>query len=536
MSRSAGSESENMRPGITTDLEMVQGISRLAIGDLLRRSADRMGDKQAILQGEQSVTYRGLNDNANRFANYLLSLGLAPKSMVATLCLNSIAYVTAIYGINKSGHVWTPINVALAPGDIRYILEHSEASVLVADRAFAERDDVIVMAEELGLVLIPVDPAEEQPFGSIVREQSILEPDVAIHERDLAFIMYTSGTTARPKGVMHCHLAVYVALLNDIGEWSVTREDRILIGLPLFHIAGHTMVSVLLAAGGTVHLRQGFDPNEYVDAIEAHGVTMTFALPMMYDAMLKSARARGKDTSSLRFCIYAMAPMPKTLLVDLIEHFCPAFALTSGQTEVYPMTVMFRPEQQLRRFGSYWGESAIINDTAIMDDEGNLLPRGQVGEIVHRGPNIMMGYFKNPEATAAARKFGWHHTGDLGYFDQDGQLVFADRKKDMIKTGGENVPSVLVEEVMLRHPAVSNAAAIGLPHPRWSEAVFACVTLHADTAADSEALLAHAREHLGGFQVPKGIAVLPHIPMTASGKCKKADLRKQFEDYFSSEE
>ena len=217
------------------------------------------------------------------------------------------------------------------------------------------------------------------------------------------------------------------------------------------------------------------------------------------------------------------------MLMRLIDEICPNFALCSGQTEMYSITTMFKPEQQLQRFGPYWGISAYVNETAIMNDEGRLLSNEEIGEIVHRGPNVMLGYYKDEQATRNAQAFGWHHTGDLGMFDSDGQLLFVDRKKDMIKSGGENVPSLKVEEVLLRHAAVANAAVVGLPHSRWSEAVTAFVLLKpgADIAADD--LNSHCRDHLGGFEVPKKIVVLETFPMTSTGKIQKALLREAYQ-------
>ena len=203
---------------------------------------------------------------------------------------------------------------------------------------------------------------------------------------------------------------------------------------------------------------------------------------------------------------------------------------------MYPATTMSQPEVQLERFGNYWGESLIVNETAIMDDDGNLLPRGQAGELVHRGPNVMMGYYKDPKATEEARKFGWHHTGDLALIDEHGEVLFLDRKKDMIKSGGENVASVKIEETLLAHPAVQNAAVVGLPHPQWGEAVSAFVKLKPGAVADEAGLAEHCRQHLGGFQVPKFIRILDEMPMTATGKLRKVELRQALQRSFCEEE
>jgi len=255
-------------------------------------------------------------------------------------------------------------------------------------------------------------------------------------------------------------------------------------------------------------------------------------LPMMYKAILHHPKRKDYDLSSLRTCLYAMAPMDRSTLEMLIEELGGEFALGTGQTEIYPATMVFKPEEQLRRFGSYWGTSSLINDTAVMDEKGNILSKGQIGEIVHRGPNVMIGYLNNEQATEESQKFGWHHTGDLGYWDEDGQLVFVDRKKDMIKTGGENVASIQVEQVLLMHSKVVNAVVVGLPHERWSEAVTAFVVPKPDVEISEEEILEHCKQHLGTFQVPKSVIFFEQLPMTSTGKIQKHILRKQYHDFY----
>jgi long-chain acyl-CoA synthetase len=269
-------------------------------------------------------------------------------------------------------------------------------------------------------------------------------------------------------------------------------------------------------------------------AIERHRITVMVGLPMMYGALLAHPQRSTRDLSSLRLCVYAMAPMSRTLLLRLLDEFCPNFALVSGQTEMYPGATIFEVQEQRRRFGSYWGVGTLVNEVAVMGDEGDLLGPDQVGEIVFRGPNVMLGYYKDPEATANVQRFGWHHSGDLGKLDDDGQLIFLDRLKDMVKSGGENVPSLKVEEVLLRHPAVLNAAVVGLPHDHWGEAITAFVTRRPDAPADlTEAdLTAHCKEHLGGFEVPKEIIFLAALPMTSTGKIQKFELRQAHQGHY----
>ncbi|MBC7213606.1 AMP-binding protein [Extensimonas perlucida] len=512
-------------------------IARVTIGDFLRRSAARDPHKTMFVLGKQRMSYGEFNDQVTRCANALLAQGLTRGDRVATLCNNSLEFLIAMFGIHRAGLIWVPINTGLGVDDVNYIIEHSEARFALVDAPLYARPEVRAALEAQpgrGWVLEGEGSGSFSAFAHALAAQSAIETEVEIHDRDVAQIMYTSGTTGRPKGVMQSHLSVVMAAMNNAIEFGLWRDAVNIAVLPLFHCAQHTLMCGVLAAGGTVIVMRSFDPGAVLDAIENERVTFLVGLPLMHQAILDHPSRPGRDLSSLRMCVYAMAPMPETLLRRLIAEICPNYALGTGQTEMYPLTLAFRPEEQLRRFGSYWGVSALINDTAVMDDQGNILGPNEVGEIVHRGPNVMEGYYKNPEATAESRAFGWHHTGDLGMWI-DGQMMFRDRKKDMIKTGGENVPSVKVEAVLLRHPAVANAAAVGLPHQRWIEAVTAFVMLKPGAQVDEASLIAHCKEHLGAFEVPKAIRIVDALPMTSTGKVQKHPLRDKYRHLYESE-
>jgi long-chain acyl-CoA synthetase len=515
-------------------------IGRVAVGDILRRSARRFPERIALTDGERKVTYTEIDRDANRFANYLLGRGLTSGAKIATICNNSVEFVKALFGIHRAGLVWVPINTMLGPEDADYILDHAEVRFAVIDDNLNAQPERRAGLDRRGLERIAIDltgTAAGQGLGSftnLIAGQSDEEPEVEFDERDLAMIIYTSGTTSRPKGAMHCHLAVVMAVMSNAVEMSLTRKDGITGQFPLFHCAGHVLLLSYLAVGGKMALMRGFDPVVAMQAIARDRLTVFVGLSLMYQAILDHPRRKEFDLSSLRVCMYTMAPMGRPLLERAMAELCPNFVLSSGQTEMYPATTMSQPDRQLARFGNYWGESLIVNETAIMDDHGRLLPRGEIGELVHRGPNVMLGYYKDPEATAAARKFGWHHTGDLALIDEHGEVLFIDRKKDMIKSGGENVASVRIEETLLAHPAVQNAAVVGLPHPQWGEAVSAFVKLKPGAHADEAELLAFCRGHLGGFQVPKLLRILDEMPMTATGKLRKVELRHKFVDYFNA--
>lgn len=514
-------------------------IGRVAVGDLLKRAARRFPDRVALTEGGRNVTYTELERDANRFANYLVSRGLKPGDKISTICNNSVEFVKALFGIHRAGLVWVPINTMLGPDDMTYIMDHAGVRFALIDDNLHAQPDRRAALEGRGVALVAVDlagKAKEQgllEFNSLLEGQSDIEPEIAFDDRDLAMIIYTSGTTSRPKGAMHCHLAVVMAAMSNAVEMHLGRNDGITGQFPLFHCAAHVLLLTYLAVGGKMSLMRGFDPVACMEAIQRDKLSIFIGLPLMYQAILDHPRRKEFDLSSLRACIYTMAPMPRPLLERCVAELCPNFMQPSGQTEMYPATTMSQPDRQLKRFGNYWGESMIVNETAIMDEDGNLLPRNQVGEIVHRGPNVMLGYYKDPKATEEARKFGWHHTGDLGLIDDHGELLFLDRKKDMIKSGGENVASVKIEETLMAHPAVLAAAVVGLPHPQWGEAVSAFIKLKPGAEADEAGIIAHCRNHLGGFQVPKFIKLLDEMPMTATGKLRKVELRQQFTDHFA---
>ncbi len=529
-----------------TDLTATGGVTgpgrigRVAIGDLLKRAAQRFPERIAVTDGNRRVSYAEIERDANRFANYLVSRGLKPGDKISTICNNSIEFVKALFGIHRAGLVWVPINTMLGPSDMDYILGHAEVRFALIDDNLHAQADRRAALQTRGIDLIAIDltgtaaAAGLKSFNDLIEGHSEIEPEIEINDRDLAMIIYTSGTTSRPKGAMHCHLAVVMAVMSNCIEMQLSRDDGITGQFPIFHCAGHVLLLSYLSVGGRMALMRGFDPVACMEAIVRDKLTVFPGLPLMYQAILDHPRRRDYDLSGLRCCIYTMAPMSRPLLERAMADLCPNFVLSSGQTEMYPATTMSRPEVQLDRFGNYWGESLIVNETAIMDDGGNILPRGEIGELVHRGPNVMMGYYKDPKATEEARKFGWHHTGDLALIDGNGEVLFLDRKKDMIKSGGENVASVRIEETLLAHPAVQNAAVVGLPHPQWGEAVAAFVKLKPGASASEAAIIEHCRLSLGGFQVPKMVRILDDMPMTATGKLRKVELRQAYGDYFAA--
>src|SRR5258707_294183 len=383
-------------------------IGRVAIGDLLKRAAARFPDRIAITDGARRVTFTEIERDANRFANYLVARGLKPGEKISTICNNSVEFVKALFGIHRAGGVGVPINTMLGPADMDYILDHAEVRFALIDDNLHAQADRRAALEKRGMAMIAVDLTGNTAatglanFNDLLKGQSDIEPEIEFDERDLAMIIYTSGTTSRPKGAMHCHLAVVMAVMSNAVEMHLDRNDGVTGQFPLFHCAGHVLLLSYLSVGGRMALMRGFDPLVCMEAIVRDKLTVFVGLSLMYQAILDHPRRKEFDLSGLKTCIYTMAPMGRPLLERAIADMCPNFVLSSGQTEMYPATTMSQPDRQLERFGNYWSESLIVNETAIMDDDGNLVPRSDTGELVHHGANVMMAYYRDPKANEAA--------------------------------------------------------------------------------------------------------------------------------------
>jgi acyl-CoA synthetase (AMP-forming)/AMP-acid ligase II len=305
--------------------------------------------------------------------------------------------------------------------------------------------------------------------------------------------------------------------------------------MPMFHTAQlNAFCTPAIMVGATIYVLRGFDPGALLDLIEREQITQAFGLPMMFRAMLDHPSFGGRDLSSLRRAVYAMAPMPDELIRRCLDGFGCDFALLFGQTEMSPVTTLFRPEHQLSHIGAV-GTPITGVRVAIMGPDGELLPQGEQGEIVYRGPSTMSEYLHNEEATAAAFAHGWFHSGDVGRFGEDGVLWFADRSKDVIKTGGENVASIEVEKaVYAAEPAVSEVVVVGLPHEHWTEAITAVVVPRPGQSVDAAALLQALHGRLDGYKVPKSVIGVDELPKTSTGKIQKNVIRDQHVSHYGA--
>ncbi len=504
-------------------------MNRVNVGDMLARTARRCPSAPAVADGERRLTYRGLNEWVNRVANGLAALGYGRGTALGLMSRNGIEFLVTYFACAKLGIACVPINLLWRGGELGYVLRHAGVRGVVVEAVLLP-DLATALGELPGLLVIVVGGdgvgTDHVDFAGFDRADAG-EPNAAVDDRDPLSYLYTSGTTSAPKGVVSSHLAVYIQSLGNVIETGLKQTDRVSALLPMFHTAQlNSLCTPAVAIGACIHVLKAFDAVLLLDMIERERLTVVFGLPMMYRALLDEQTARPRDVSSLRLAIYAMAPMPDHELRRLIEVFDCGFSLMFGQTEMSPTASFFRPEHQLSHPGAV-GTPCVNVEIGVMGPVGALLPTGDVGEIVYRSPQVMSGYLHDPEATREAFRDGWLHSGDAGHFDADGILWFADRFKDVIKSGGENVASIEVEKALFAaEPAIAEVAVVGLPHPHWIEAITAIVVARTDQTVEPDALLQKLRTHLSPFKCPKAVIVVDSLPRTATGKVQKATLRQ----------
>lgn len=524
-------------PHDTVDVERDNRIARTAAGDIATRAGSRFPEREAFVvpaTGER-VTFAAFDARTNRAARALRAADLSRGDRLAFVAGNSLQFLTAYFGALKAGVVAVPINPDITTEDVAYEFDHSEADALLVDDVYFESVEPLLDGRDLD-ALAAFDwgghDTDLPTFGEFTAGHGTDDLAVEINGEDLAQIMYTSGTTSKPKGVLLSHRAIQAGSINAALNVDIDRHDVVSGFMPLFHCAQLTMIKGAMHVSATTVVRRGFDPDQFLRDVEQEGLTWVFALPVMFTQVANRPDIDEHDLSTIRRCLYAMTPIGGDALRTCIDVFDAAFALASGQTEAYPPTCVFHPEWQLEKEGNYWGHAAAQTDIAIMGENGDLLPDGEVGEIVYRGPNVMDGYLKNPEQSREAFEHGWFHSGDMGFFDEDNLLKFVDRKKDMIKSGGENVSTQKVESTLLDHPAVAELAVVGLPHERWGEAVTAFVVPADDADADPAAIEAYARDRLAGFEAPKSVEFVAELPKTSTGKIQKYQVAQAEQDYW----
>lgn len=509
-------------------------IERVNVGDIVTRSAELYPHTVAIVDGDRRTDYATLDTQVNRLGNALLGLGLQHQDVVGVMARNCTEMLVAYFACARAGLICAPVNLGLRPAEIAWCLDDAKAKVLIVEKALDETAQQVLASELPALqhrFWIGGDGADG--FDQLLAQGSDTPLEVAVADRDIAQLLYTSGTTANPKGVLTSHLAVTIAGLSNALAHLCGPGVVAYVALPLFHCAMLNSISIpVMILGGTIVLAQGFEPHEAARSFDEHGVQLTVLLPMMYGMLLADPELKSRSFAAMKRAMYAMAPMPEERLHQIHAMFPNAdVVLGSGQTEFTPATCAQRPEHQWSKAAT-WGTATAMTRVAIMDENGRLLPRGETGELVYRGPQVMSGYLNQPEASRDSLRHGWFHSGDVAHIDEDGAIWFKDRFKDVIKTGGENVASIEVERALMEHPAVAEAAVVGAPHPRWGEAITAMVVLAPGAKVDEATLLEHCRRHLAGFKVPKGIVFVDAFPRTGTGKIQKHLIRSELAKHY----
>jgi long-chain acyl-CoA synthetase len=495
----------------------------LIMPDALVRSRRTAAGHTAVVCGTHVFDHAALADRVEKVVGALTGLGLAPGDRIAVLAANCHRYLEMYLGVPSAGMVLVPMNTRLAPAEHVAILQAARPQVLVTDRdpgALAGEVPRVLTLDEWETLVVEASPG---PLGAGVTED------------DLALLYFTSGTTGRPKGVTLTHRNLVANSFHKTLACELRGSDVFLAAAPFFHVAGTAPVLSLVWLGGTVVVLPAFEPAACLDTIEREHVSVAMPVPTMLAALVDEQLSRPRDVSSLRLLGHAGSPITTALIRRAHDTFPSAeLAQYYGATETAPIVTCMPHEERHLDDGllGSCGQPVVGVTVSVVDAAGEPCPPGVAGEVLVRGPNVTLGYWENDEATKAAFLGGWYRTGDVGYFDDDSYLWLLDRVADMIVTGGENVYSIEVEEVLSRHPRVMECAVFGVPDERWVEAVHAIVVVAPDDAASptlADELRDHCRAAIAGFKVPKQIEFRTEpLPKSGPGKVQKRELRSAY--------
>ncbi|MEU6546152.1 acyl-CoA synthetase [Streptomyces sp. NPDC046859] len=496
---------------------MTQGQGSTVDG-VLRRSAHRTPARTAVEYGDRSWTYAELDDAVSRAATVLLGQGLAPGDRVGAYGHNSDAYLIGFLACARAGLVHVPVNQNLTGDDLAYLVHQSGSALVLADPGLAAR-----LPE--GTRTLALRDTDDSLLARLADAEPYDGPEP--RTEDLVQLLYTSGTTALPKGAMMTHRALVHEYLSAITALDLSAGDRPVHSLPLYHSAQmHVFLVPYLAVGATNIILDAPDGDRLLDLIEAGRVDSLFAPPTVWIALAGRPDFADRDLSGLRKAYYGASIMPIPVLERLRERLPKlGFYNCFGQSEIGPLATVLAPDEHKGRMDSC-GRPVLFVDARVVDEDGKDVPDGTPGEIVYRSPQLCEGYWDKPEETAAAFRDGWFRSGDLAVRDAHGYLTIVDRVKDVINSGGVLVASRQVEDALYTHEGVAEVAVIGLPDDRWIEAVTAVVVPRGE-ATEAE-LIEHAREKLAHFKAPKRVVFVDELPRNASGKILKRALRDRF--------
>jgi len=501
------------------------------VGAFLANSAAKYPERTAIIDGGARRSFRELDDRCGRLAGSLMASGLQKGDRVAALFYNGVHFVEVYFAAVKAGLIPTPINFRLTAREILYLLRDSRAKALFYDPAFEGAVQEIL--DRLEFVRLFVSPgaggsSPARDYEQFLSDSGRVFNDEALREDDLCQLMYTSGTTGRPKGALISHGNVIWNLFNTM----YGREDRegqvsIIVG-PLYHTAAlNNHLTIQIALGGTSVLIRKFEPESLLRTIQERKATVVSGSPAMYNLLLQSPEAGRYDVGSVTKLTAGADKLSAHTKQRLMEFFPNIRGVYDvyGCTEASPCVTILNARDSLRKDYSV-GRALPFLQAGVVNDAGESLPAGEVGELVCKGPNVMQGYFNDPDATRLAIRDGWLHTGDLARIDEEGFFYIVDRMKDMIVSGGENIYPRELEEVLITHPRVRDVAVVGVPDPTWGERVKAFIVPMAGAALSESEIIQFCKERLAGYKKPKEVSFLDEIPRNPSGKALKKLLRE----------
>ncbi len=499
------------------------------LGLLMTKRARISRNQEALVELERArrYSYAELNARVNRAANALLAMGVGSGDRVALLLMNGVEFVEAYFGGAKIGAVVVPLNWRLVADELEFILNDSTSRVLLHDPEFAET--VGALRERELPVEHWIETSLEGDAGSwqaLCAAAPDREPEIGAEGDDELFIMYTSGTTGQPKGVVHTHSSMLWASLTTLTTVDLRADDRYLQVLPLFHVGALTPMTAGLHRGGSIVMMRAFDPGRIFGTIEEERINCMFAVPAMLQFMWITPGRESSDLSTLRWIMSGAAPLPVPTIEQYAGMDIPVHQVY-GLTESCGPACVISSADAIRKAGST-GQPFVHTDIRIVDPEGADVGAGEVGEILIRGPHLMKEYWNRPDASAETLRDGWLYTGDLASQDEEGFVYIQDRKKDMIISGGENIYPAEIEEALRGHPKVFDVAVIGMKSARWGESPAAIVVPMPGEALTAGEVIEYAGKKLARFKVPQVVELVEAIPRNPTGKILKRVLRDQF--------
>lgn len=507
----------------------------LTCGDLIKRGSALYGTQAALLFEGRQFTFAEQAARMFRLANALLGNGLKKQERVAVLARNCSEYIEIFGACEIAGFVAINLNVRLSDAELATICQDSQPSAMICSKdSLAQARALAAQLSSIRIrIAIGSEDADASSYEHLVSESSADEPAATAGPSDIAYLMYTSGTTGGPKGVMISHAAMVEATRMLSHEGGISSTDKALIVMPLFHLGGKIEQMNFNLMGAEVVLKAAFDAEDILDTIEKERVTAAHFAPAMIQRLLDVLETKPYDVSTLRCVHYASAPMPGPLLRRALDRMGPVFVQVYGMTECLIGTILKSHEHLVsspegeRRLRSA-GQPLLGNEVKIVREDGTACHTGEIGEILFRSPTIMSGYWNKPELTAEAIRDGWIHTQDLGFVDGSKFVYVVDRKRDMIISGGENIYSWEVEEALRAHPDVADVAVIAVPDEVWGESVKACVQMRPGRSASELELIDYTRSKIASYKKPRSIDFVQSLPRLFNGKIDKKALRAPY--------